>query len=391
MYPLRDYVKMKTSGTMGTEKWFLFPRNQLLKTLKETTPQMLLAVCHDGEKITLEYGDRIYINVGSAPFFSGTVMSLGSKKVPFLDVEPNVNLPYEEKVQYFILNHEKIDVAFMMSSTLIHQIMPAIKKPIKLKGFATMDTPEVEIYRGEIEKFTGTIPKSFYASTETQSCSVMSVQHSMCFFFDWRRGLFEFFPVKNGKVEEKPLAMNEVTVGEVYQLVFTNFENEITRFNTKDSFKCVAKGDDLLNIDFPIFRLQGRLDRTISIQNFTRINEEELLTALKETNISFVDFTARLESEEGLGFLALYVEVAENMRPKEIKNALHRQLCVMDKDYKDLAEFFNYIPLKIYTVSQGVFAKYLEGKGGSAPKVDRIDMNEEDLRKITQVVNSKKA
>lgn len=388
MYPLENYKEIKTSGTAGKEKSYLLPKKKILRSFRETALQMILALFHDGEKIALEYGDNLYVNSGPAPFIGGSTISLGSKKIPIFNFTPNVNLSYKEKVQYFILNYKKIDAAFVLSSTLISQIMPAIKEPIKLKGFATIDTPEVEIYRDEIERFTDTVPKSFYASTETVACSVMSIQHSMGFIFDLRRGLFEFFPVKKGEVEKKSIGIDEVTVGQVYQLVYTDFDSELTRFNTKDSFKCIAKGDDILNTDFPIFRFQGRLDKTISLQNVTRISEEELLMAFKEADIPFVDFTTKVESERGLEFIGIYLEHAGNMKSEEIRDAIHERLYMMDNDYKALADFFDYTPLKIYPIPNGVFAKYLEVKGGSVPKIDRIKMNDEDFEKLARLIKS---
>ena len=194
MYPLEDYVKVKTSGTAGTEKLFLFPKRKIINAFRETAFQSIMSLFHDGEKITLERGDVIYVNTAGSLFAGGTTLSIGSRQNPFVSLVPNVNLSYSDKVRYFIMNHERIDAAFIQVSTLLTQIMPSIDAPINLKGFATYETPSIEEHRSEIERFVGTIPKSLYASTETNSCSVMSVQHSMGFIFDYRRGLFEFFP-----------------------------------------------------------------------------------------------------------------------------------------------------------------------------------------------------
>jgi phenylacetate-coenzyme A ligase PaaK-like adenylate-forming protein len=388
MYPLEDYVKIKTSGTAGTEKIFLVPERAIGKAFRETALQSVLALFHDGERINLELGDVIYVNTGSSPFVGGTIVSIGSKNNPFISLVPNVNLTYLDKVQYFIRNHKKIDAAFMQTSTLLTQIMPSIEGPINLKGFATFETPSIEKHRGEIESFVGTIPKSLYGSTETNSCSVMSVQHSMGFIFDYRRGLFEFYSVKHGEeIEEESVPMKEVSVGETYQLVYTDFYGEITRYDTKDCFMCIAKGDDVLSADFPVFRVAGRVDKTISIENYTRISEQELLIVFNKAGIPFEEFTARVETRSGREYLTIFLEHLTDKKSSDIRDAVHKQLYSIDKDYRDLVDHRGYVPIVIIPVQRGVFAKYLDGKTGSIAKVDRINMREEDFNTLCQLMN----
>jgi len=387
MYPLEHYKKVKTSGTAGKEKWYMLPRQSMLNAFRETCLPLIMAVFHNGERITLEYADNLYINVGPAPFIGGSVVSLGTreKKIPFINIVPNVNLPYKDKVQYFISNYERIDGAVLLTSTLVSQIIPAIGKPIKLKGLLLTDTP-AEIYLDEIEKYTGAIPKTVYGSTETTASTVSSVQHRLGFFFDWRRGIFEFIPLREGEAEErKPISINEVKVGKVYQLVYTSFETELTRIDLKDSLECIALGDDILGTNYPIFKFHGRLEKTISLQNFTRISEAELLAAFKEAGVSFFDFTTRVETEKGLEYLTVYMEHTGNMNAKEIESAVHKQLYRKDKDYKDLCDCFEYIPIKVHLIPRGTFARYLEEKGGTFPKVDRINVRDEEFKKLIRL------
>jgi phenylacetate-coenzyme A ligase PaaK-like adenylate-forming protein len=391
MYPLEDYVKVKTSGTAGTEKLFVLPKRKIIRAFRETALQSIMSLFHDGEKIALERGDIIYVNTAGSLFAGGTTLSIGSKQNPFVSLVPNVNLSYSDKVRYFIMNHKRVDAAFMQISTLLTQIMPNVDGPINLKGFGTYETPSIEEHRNEIERFVGTIPKSLYASTETNSCSVMSVQHSMGFIFDYRRGFFEFFPVDGGRnVEKESVPLNEISVGGTYRLVYTDFDSEITRYNTNDCFRCIAKGDDFLSTDFPVFRILGRIDKVISIENYTRISEHELLTALNEAGIGFEDFTSRITTREGRQYLIIYLELIKDRKQGFIRDALHKQLYSMDKDYKDLVDHLNYVPLIIRIVQRGVFAKYLDVKTGSIAKVDRINMGKEDFARFVQLMNHQK-
>lgn len=391
MYPLEEYMKVKTSGTAGKEKWFLLPQEKILKAFKETVIPFIFAGFHDGKKITLEYGDNVYINFGPAPFISGILVIMGSTRMkPPFNFVPDINLPYKDKVQYFILNHNEIDAAMIPVSTLVSQIMPAIKTPIKLKGLLVPDTPALGTYLDEIQEFTGVTPRTAYGSVETGPCSLPSVQHSMGFIFDLRRGVFEFIPIKDKEAKkEKTVAINEVNAGETYKILFTDFYSEITRYEIEDSFLCIAKGDEILGIEFPVFKLLGRLEKTISLLNFTRISEEELVSAFKAAEVPIIDFTTKVESEKGMEYMRIFVEHKGKMQPSEIKQRLHERLLEVDRDYRDLGEFFDYVPIRIRSVPEGTFAEYLKDKEGTHPKVERIDMKEEEFRRFIQIVGRK--
>jgi hypothetical protein len=387
MYPLNEYMKIKTSGTAGKEKWFMLPRRKLVNSIRQTIIPIILAVFHDGEKITIEYGDNIYVNLGPAPFISGAIVDLDYRegKGPF-NIVPNANLPFKDKVQYFILNHEKIEAAILHPTVLISQIMPSMRTSIKLKGLLMPDTPDLNIYKDEIERFTGVAPKTAYGSTETVAPSVPSVEHSLGFFFDMRRGIFEFIPVNKEEVTEEIVAVNEVKVGEIYRLIYTDFESELTKYDTKDSFQCIAKGDSILDTDYPVFKYHARLDKTISLSNFTRISEGELLKAFKEAKVPLIEFTTKVESEKGLEYLKIYLEQKSKRTTKDIEIAVHQQLYRMDKDYKDIVDFFEYTPVKIKLVPKGSFAEYLEGKTASYQKVDRIDMKQKEFNMFFEII-----
>ena len=383
MYPLDSYVRSRTSGTQGKEKWFMMPKIELKKSVLDTFIPLLFLLFHDGEKSTLEHGDTVYANVATRPFTSG-YMGEETAKYNLINIVPNMALPFKDKVNYFIRNHQKIDGALILASTLISKIFPEIQKPIQLKGLGVMDAQIAEIYKKEIEEYTGTKPKTAYYSTETFVCSHPSIQYPLGFFFDWQRGIYEFVPVKE-EDENKTVSLDQVRVGELYNLYFTSFYSELTRYNTKNCFRCIAKGDDIIGTDFPIFKLHARLEKTISLHNFTRISEDELLTAFQRAEIRFVDFTARVEVKKGLQYLVIYTEITKPISQKELEENLHRELYNMNQDYQNLVDFFEYTPLKVEIMPAGVFTKYLQEKLGSVPKVDRINMNDEEFKKLLDI------
>jgi len=390
MYPLKSYERIKSSGTAGSEKWFMVPRTYIIKSAFETGIPYALLCTHDGEKITLEYGDTFYVNTAPRPFAVGVMASVISgkgRKFPLLNLVPNFNLPFEEKVRYFMNNCDRIDFAFVQASILVSQIMPAVKTPIKMKGLFCPDTAIAETYFDEISRFAGVPPRTAYNSTETLNCSIISLQYPLGFFFDWRRGVFEFVPVGNGDVRESEIiGIDEVEPGKVYNLVYTGFETELTRYNTWNAFKCVGKGDDILGIDYPIFKFHARLEKTISLHNFTRISEDEIIAAFRENNIQFTEFTAREETEKGLEYLVIYVETTGDMSGEEIQELLNKQLYDKDKDYRDLVDFYDYVPVKIRLIPKGIFAEYLMHKIAAISKVDRIKMRDDEFEKLLYLI-----
>lgn len=378
MYPIEEYARVKTSGTTGKDKWFMMPKRAMRAGLRETGLPVAFAAFHDGEKITLEYGDTIYLNMGPAPYISGAMVTTASseKHVPFLNIVPNINLSYKDKVEYFILNHQRIDAAWMSASTLVNHVMPHVSEKVHLKGLMLLDDLVGRAYKKEIAEFAGVTPKTSYASTETPACSIPSIQHSMSFIFDPRRGAFEFKPLRN---EGNIVGLNEVQVGELYRLYYTDLIGELTRYDTAVSFKCIAKGDDVLYCDFPVFEFHSRLDKSISINNYTRITEEELMLALKDAGIQFMDFTARNDRIKSYEYMHLYVELTTENNPEKVEAALHKYLYANDCDYKMLSDFYNYTPVKVTLLPKGTVSKFLEQKEGGYPKISRIGMKEEEF------------
>jgi hypothetical protein len=392
MYPLKDYERVRTSGTSGKEKWFMIPRSYINKTIIETAIPVFMLSTYNGERILMEYGDTIYVNNAPRPFLGGVMTSVASgnkQKPPLFKVVPNFNISFEEKVKYFINNANSIDIAATQASILVSQIMPLMEKPINLKGFFCLDTAIAEAYFDEITEFAGTAPRTVYGSTETLFCSLPSAQHHLGFFLDWRRGIFEFIPLKQGSNDTKELvALDEVKVGDVYRVVFTSLETELTRYDTLCAFKCIAKRDNVLGVEFPIFKFHSRVEKTISLHNFTRITENELVAVFKEDGIQCVEFTTRTNVIDGLEYLMIYLETSDRRDEKELSESIHKGLCQMDRDYEELSEFYNYIPIRVNLLPAGVLGKYLFGKMATMSKVERVNMGDEEFGRLAQIAKS---
>ncbi|MBL7169127.1 GH3 auxin-responsive promoter family protein [Candidatus Bathyarchaeota archaeon] len=389
MYSLDDYVKVYTSGSMGKPKSFLLPKTAMWDNVRKAGLSFLFISTHDGEKITFELGDTMYRNVPGGAYITGFLSdSLSRNSDWWIKQVPDLNLPFHDKVDYFVENYKDIDVASMTVTTLLDEIEPRIKEPLQLKGFVTQDRSAMAL-REKINEFTGTYPKVAYGSTETLFCGMPSVEHPGCFFFDWRVVYTEFLPEALAinpnedllKDTSEIVRSSDVEVRGRYQLIATPMKNDMTRYVTPDIFECVAKGDSVLGTDQPIFRYYARMDRLLVLHNFTRIAEDELLNVLSEAGIPFVDFTARMELHGSREYMVMYLELATPMEVEEVTDRIHEELLRVDKDWRDLTDFMRYKPLKVVLLPRRTFVNYLSKRVGM-PRIERINMKDEWFKQL---------
>jgi hypothetical protein len=389
IYPLKEYVRVQTSGTMGKPKTFLLAKKGIMENVKTTALSFFSLVTHDGDEIQLDFGDTIYANIPGGNFFASFLAdAIRNSKPQYFKLVPNQDLPFKEKVDFFVNNHHDINIGYMTVTTFLDEIYPLLNDDIYLKGFFTQDMSAGPL-KDELKKKTGNYPKTIFAATESQFTGLPSIQYPGAFFFDWRCIYPEFIPENDAVnsdvtlLEEPPtlLKMHEVEKGRRYQLIVTPFINDLTRYIMPDILECVSKTDETINSDIPVFKYYARSDRVIVLHNFTRINEEELINIMKDTNIPFVDFTARRELEGSKEYLSLYLELNEKMDIQVIHKLLDKEFLEFDKDWKDLSGFMNYTPLKIHLLPKGTFKKFLHNKEGMA-RIQRIGMREERLQQL---------
>ena len=395
MYPLDDYVKTITSGSMGKPKAFLMPRSGMWDNIMKTGLSLFFISTHDGERITFEIGDVIYRNMAGGTHMGGFFDDIYKRRsTEWAKLVPDVNMTFHDKVEYFIENYRDIDIAYMPVTTLLDEVYPRIGEPFYLKGFITQDR-SAGVFKDRIKEITGNYPKVNYGSTESFFIGLPSIEHPGGFLFDWRIAYFEFLPEENAiepdreKVEDPPetLRMKEVEVGERYQLVVTPFRNDMTRYVMPDLLECIGTGDAILGTDQLVFSFYARADRLVVLHNFTRIAEEELLQVLRDADIPFVELTARVEREGAKEYMAMYLELSSPMEAEELFARVHQELMKFDKDWRDLTDGMKYTPLKIHVLPKGTFREYLRKKEGM-PRIERIGMRDDRLTELLGIAGS---
>lgn len=385
MYPINDYVRAMTSGTMGKPKTFLLPKKGLKSNINLTGPSLFMIGTYDGKRSTLEADDVIYTNTPEGSYFTAHVKNAhGKGSTRFGKIVPSnaINMTFQQKVDYFINHYSEIDIAYMTVTTLLEEIYPQVGNEISLKAFFTQDLSAGPL-KERIKKITGSSPRTVFGSTESMMSNLPSLEHPGGFLFDWRVIYPEFIPEKyrvdvNITTCEASdiLNLNQVEVGGRYQFIATPFFNDMTRYVMPDIFECIDTGDDLLSCDTPIFKYHSRADKLLVLHNFTRINEEEIIDAMVLANIPFVDFTVRKEMDGSREYMSLYIELSSDMSESEIIERLNSVLIENDKDWRDLVNFLKFVPIKVNKLAKGSVNRYLQKKVG-VPRLSRIDMREE--------------
>ena len=389
MYPLAEYIRNQTSGTMSRPKVYLTPRKGILKNLKTTVPSILFISSYDGEKYQFNFGDTIYTNLPSIASLSSTARdTLSSKQSTMVRMVPEQarEMSFQQKVDYFVENYRQIDVAYMTITTLLDEIHNRIDGPIPLKSFITTDISAAPL-KERIKDITGTYPSTLFGSTEMMVATVPSREYPGGFIFDWRVVYPEFIPLDravdieiDSLIEfEEVIPCSEVEVGKRYQIVATPFYNDITRYVMSDVLECTSLGDDVLNTNLPVFSYYARSDHLIVLHNFTRINEEELVKILADAKIPFVDFTTRMELDGSRDYMVLYIEFSDDISVEEATKRINEHLKNFDKDWRDLITMLKYIPLKVVPLAKGSFRNFLKKKSGT-PKVTRIGMRDDRFK-----------
>ncbi len=391
IYPLDDYVRAFTSGTMGKPKTFLLPKKGLWDSLSNSGMTFMFLCTHDGERITYEVGDTVYENMPGGQFISSFYYELIDKKIQggWVDQVPGVNLPFKDKIDYFVEHHKEIDVAYMTVNSLLDQVSPRVDQ-IHLKGFITQDRSAYTL-KEKIKELTGNYPKTVFGSTETMFAALPSIEYPGCFFFDWRVQYPEFIPeqdiIHNGYETTEPMdsitELDEVEKGKIYQLVSTPYGNDLIRFVMPDLLECIALEDNILGTNLPVFRYYSRSDGLLVLHNFTRINEDEMMVILGSMNIQYVDFVVTRELVGSREYLKLYIELKEPMDNEKLHNAVNERLIDFDKDWHDLCMMLEYEPLIVEQLPRGTFQRYLERKTG-VPKINRINFNKENLKLLLE-------
>jgi hypothetical protein len=237
----------------------------------------------------------------------------------------------------------------------------------KLKGIMSGGT-DTGIYREKIEYYWGKQPMEGFACTEGGTMAMQTYNYKgMIFFPD--SNFVEFIPIDEAeKSDQDPsytprvLLMNELKVGERYELVFTNFHGGVlVRYRIGDVFEMTADGDEEIGTKIPEFMFYARKTDVIDLGTVLRITERDIWTAVEESGVKYTDWVIRKELIDEKLILHLYIErkgeysLDEEAARLKVRDKMLKSL----PEYGDYEEILGYDPLKLTWFEESAFSNYM--------------------------------
>jgi hypothetical protein len=201
----------------------------------------------------------------------------------------------------------------------------------------------------------------------------------MMFFPDC--DFLEFIPIDeyqknidNPEYEPKTVLLDELEVG-MYELVFTNFYGgTLIRYRPGDIFEVIAIGDDEIKSVLPQVRFYSRVTDYIDIAGFARLTERDIWKAIEESELPYQDWVARKEIIDGEPILHLYIEPKANQTfiEEEAKVKIDNILNNLVSDYQDLKNMLKKDPLRVSSLPEGAFAKYMKAQQEAGADIAQV-------------------
>jgi len=400
----------RTSGKGGEPKWIPYTNESLDQVIAIAIASMILACASRKGDIRITNNARIMQNLPPPPYFSGII---GERMVKegFLNMIPPLekykDQPFEKRMRdgYKMALRSPIDVLGSLTAVLIkmgesftedhdrrifsrdmldprillrltaaylkskkehRSILPKDLWPLKgLIGYG-MDT---SVYRQQLKYYWGKEPLEIYSSTECGMLALQSWNKKALTFIPFS-GFLEFIPEvewiesrQNSNYQPRTILMDEVRVGNLYELVFTSFHGmPFLRYRMGDLIKVVGRKDMEAGIQLPQVIFQARGDDVLDINGFARLDEKTIWQALTDTGVKFAGWSARKEFRDNKPFVHIYIEPKNGTDITNLEQRIHENLIHINKDYKDLNEMLGVLPIKVTRLSPRSFQRYYESK-----------------------------
>lgn len=241
-----------------------------------------------------------------------------------------------------------------------------------------------ELFKSEIEADWGRRPLQIGGGTETSClCTEVWSKDGLVLFPDV--GFYEFIPEsemqKNRKKPEyKPhvFLLNELEVGEKYELVITNFKGgAFVRYRTNETYRCIRIKNQRDGLDIPQFEYTGTVPSLIDVGGITKITEREIDTILNNSGLPIKGWVAVKEYENKDVYLHLYVELKDDVRSRELAAMPrvieeHSEIYFRnyDNDFGFAKKMLGMNPLRVTIIASGTLKGYAECCGDPIPRVN---------------------
>lgn len=240
-----------------------------------------------------------------------------------------------------------------------------------LKGIVSMGTDSV-IYKNKIKDLWGRAPLDVFGNSESTVIATQTWDYENMVFFP-NLNFLEFIPEEehfkwqnDKQYQPKTVLLNEVNVGENYELVITNLHGgALIRYRLGDMIRITSLRNEKLNINLPQMIFERRADDLIDL-GFVRLTERTIWQALEASDIPYIGWTAKKEIKNHKSTLHLYLELKEgtSLTDEEIATMVYQQIKQIDdglyvyKDIDNLEQLIDFKPIEVTILPAGIFADY---------------------------------
>jgi hypothetical protein len=252
-----------------------------------------------------------------------------------------------------------------------------------------------------VEELWGREVLEIYVGTEGGIYATQTWDHEGMTFIP-NLNFFEFIPERewfkwqlDHSYQPETILLDEVKVGEKYEIVITNFHGGImTRYRMGDIIKITSLRNEKLNIDIPQMLFHSRADDFVDVASLGRLTEKVIRQAMENTGIPYVDWVARKEIIDNKSVLHFYLELGDNYIASEenLATAIREQFKKLDRKHR--CNLYNFIgdmettlglkPLEVTLLPQGAFSSYIarrqsEGAALESLKPPHVNPSDEVL------------
>ncbi len=363
-----------------------------------------------GDTSTFPERPKIIYTVAPRPYISGALAAMLQEQTP-LDYLPPLdeaeNLPFEERIKLGFKQalSQKIDYFFGLSLVLVAvgdkfsqssdkiDIRPFLTQPkalfrltkglvrSKLAGRPVLPKDlwpvkgivgsglDSAVYKDKIKELWGRCPLDAYVNTESSIVATQTWDYDSMTFIP-NLNFLEFIPEKehlkwqlDHSYGPKTVLLDEVTAGENYEIVTTNFHGgTLVRYRVGDMVRITSLRNEKLGIDIPQMVFERRADDLLDF-SVVRLTERVIWQAIENTGIAYQDWAAFKKTGEPV--LCLFIELKDEYRASEtdVARAVHEQIMKSDNGSytspvrSDFADMINF-RVEATLLPHGAFANY---------------------------------
>ncbi|MHC1578373.1 MAG: GH3 family acyl-acid amido synthetase, partial [Dehalococcoidia bacterium] len=189
----------------------------------------------------------------------------------------------------FLLSHPRAFACFikgLIKSKVARR--PLLPKDLWSPKVVVGGGTDTAVFREKVEELWGRKPLEIYGATEGGIYATQTWDHEGMTFIP-NLNFFEFIPERewlkwqlDHNYEPKTVLLDEVKIGEKYEMVLTNFHGGImTRYRIGDIIEITSLRNERLNIDIPQMVFHSRADDLIDVASLGRVTEKVIREAIE--------------------------------------------------------------------------------------------------------------